>query len=94
MTETNGLEISLRILGSLRGLEKPVTLGELIERERTGNRLADEFLTATFMEMLHVLKQDGMIKSDELVKADARVYGLTDDGVQMYQELRQIAGAQ
>lgn len=95
MSKTTGVEVMARALDFLSNIKEsdPVSVGSFVERELTGNQTADELLSQVSLMMLHRLKGDGMIKADDLSTSNAKIYGLTKQGIEMRELFLDLAYA-
>ena len=90
MKDTSSVERMARALNFLHEIENSTPVSEFIRLDLTGNDEADLVLAKVSMMMLEFLKHNGFMKSDDLSRSDAKIYGLTPDGIKMHRTFFQL----
>lgn len=85
MGKSTGVEIMAGTLEFLSSIKEsnPVPVSSFVAQQLTGDKMADKILSALSLTMLKQLKADGMVETDDLSESDAKIYGLTKQGVEM-----------
>lgn len=84
MTTNSGVEITKRALNFLNNISTPIATQEFLELELTGNQSADSVLKGVSLEMLKFLKKSEIINCDDPESPNAKIYGLTQAGLEMH----------
>lgn len=95
MGKSTGSEIMAGTLEFLSNIKKsnPVPVSSFVAQELTGDETADQMLSALSLAMLKQLKADEMVETDDLSEPDAKIYGLTEQGIEMKRLFIELAHA-
>ncbi|RBI67357.1 hypothetical protein DQ400_09420 [Vreelandella sulfidaeris] len=85
MSRSTGVEVMAKALDFLSNIKEsyPASVKSFVALELTGDQVADQLLSEISLMMLQKLKVDGMVKTDDLSEPNAKIYGLTEHGVEM-----------
>ena len=83
MSKSTEMEIAIEILSFIKNKDTPIFVKDFVNRNLTGDQLADSLLREVALMWLQFMKKDGMIESDNLTSSEAKIYGLTDHGTQV-----------
>ena len=84
MKKSPEIDIAITALTFIKNNGAPVFVNDFINRDLTGDEMADSLLKKIALMMLDFMKKDGMIEADDLTSPDAKIYGLTVYGTQVY----------
>lgn len=89
--QTTDVEEMNRIVNFLYNIKDSILIEEFYRFNLTGNEVADKSLIEVSKMMLERLKNDGMINIDDFRLENAKIYGLTDKGIEMYTLFKELA---
>ncbi len=89
--QTTGTEEMNRILNILYNIKDSILIEEFYRLQFRGDEVTDMLLMNISKMILERLKNDGMIKIDDFELENAKIYGLTDKGIEMYTLFNKLA---
>lgn len=95
MTQATAIGELIKSLRKLESVGAPMTFGQLVADELTGQPLADRILRETWRAFVAVQVSQGTLKADLPVSDTSLVHGLTDHGrkvIAAFEEIGDTAG--
>lgn len=89
--KTTGAQEMDRILNLLYNIEDYIFIEDFHKIQLSGDKVADVLLTQVSQMLLEKLKSEGMIKVDNLTSKNAKIYGLTKKGIDMYKLFQELS---